>query len=196
MPLAPYTPIRRIITGHDPTTGAAVFSDDHALPVFNWALASATADPLVVPADEAPDPARGDVGFVNLFRTTGFPASDVQPGSAWQEVNRRPISLSDRVGTTLRAVDLPPGAAAPMHRTLSLDFGVVLRGEVVCALDAGAETVCREGDVVVQRGTIHAWYNRTAEPARVLFVLVPAEPVKIGGKELGEVAIGEAPETS
>lgn len=82
-----------------------------------------------------------------------------------------------------------------MHRTVSLDFGVVLKGEVVCALDHEVEKVCKEGDVVVQRGTIHAWYNRTEEPARMLFVLVPAEKVKIDGKELGDVMPGEAPES-
>lgn len=183
MPLQPFTPVRRIITGHD-AAGTALFDDDRALPAFSWGATAAT--------DKADDnKAHDDIGLVDIFRTDAFPAAVQGP---WPETNRKPRPLTDRVGTTLRAVDFPAGAAVPMHRTVSLDFGVVLKGEVVCALDGGVEKVCGEGDVVVQRGTIHAWYNRTKEPARMLFVMMPAEKVKVDGKELGDVAPGEAPE--
>jgi len=57
------------------------------------------------------------------------------------------------------------------HRTESLDYGVVLDGEITLVVDEG-ETTMRAGDVVVQRATSHAWSNRTDEPARVLFVLI------------------------
>lgn len=188
MPTAPSTPIRRIVTGHD-ASGTAIFDDDRELPAFAWTTASMSNDPLASASDISPPDPYKDVSFVNIFRTSGFPAHVQGP---WDETNRKPVPLSDAVGTTLRVVDLPPGAAAPMHRTISLDFGVVLKGEVVCGLDEGAEKVCKEGDVVVQRGTIHAWYNRTEAPARILFVLVPAEKVKVDGKELDEVSITDA----
>lgn len=194
MPLTPFTPIRRIVTGHTPS-GTAVFDDDRQLPAFDWTTASESNDPLASADNNTttptPDPSK-DVCFVNIFRTAGFPAAVQGP---WEETNRRPIPLCDSIGTTVRAVDIPPGAGAPMHRTVSLDFGVVLKGEVVCELDGGMEKVCKEGDVVVQRGTIHAWYNRSTEPARILFVFVPAEKVNINGKELGDIAVGEAPES-
>ena len=59
-----------------------------------------------------------------------------------------------------------------MHRTESIDYGIVLAGQVVLVLDDGSETLLGPGDVVVQRGTDHAWENPTDEPARMVFVLV------------------------
>jgi quercetin dioxygenase-like cupin family protein len=59
-----------------------------------------------------------------------------------------------------------------MHRTETVDYGVVLRGELTLVLDDGSETPLRQGDVVVQRGTDHAWVNPTDEPAQMVFVLV------------------------
>jgi quercetin dioxygenase-like cupin family protein len=74
-------------------------------------------------------------------------------------------------GTKIRINDLPPGAGSPMHRTQTVDYGIVLDGEVVLVLD-DSETVLRAGDVVVQRGTNHRWENRSAAAARVAFILV------------------------
>jgi quercetin dioxygenase-like cupin family protein len=118
--------------------------------------------------------------FINLFRTEGFPAAVQGP---WTEHNGKAIPLCDSIGTTVRIVDMPPGATSPMHRTQSIDFGVVLKGQVVLELDEGEKTVC-EGDVVVQRGTIHAWHNRTSAFVRMLFVLVPSEAPVVNGETL------------
>jgi mannose-6-phosphate isomerase-like protein (cupin superfamily) len=63
-----------------------------------------------------------------------------------------------------------------MHKTASLDYAIVLSGEIYAVLDQG-ETLMRTGDVLIQRGTSHAWSNRTDEPTRVAFVLVGAEPL-------------------
>jgi quercetin dioxygenase-like cupin family protein len=91
-------------------------------------------------------------------------------------------------GTSIRIIDMPPSASSPMHRTVSLDFGVVLKGEVVLELDDGVETKVVEGGMIVQRGTIHAWHNRSEAPVRLLFVVMPAEKVKVEetGTELEE----------
>lgn len=68
--------------------------------------------------------------------------------------------------------------SAPLaHRTLSLDYAVVLKGETVAILENGVETVMREGDVLIQRGTIHAWDNRSDAPAVILFVLCGAKEI-------------------
>jgi quercetin dioxygenase-like cupin family protein len=75
-------------------------------------------------------------------------------------------------GTIVRLVDLEPRSLSPMHRTESVDYGVVLAGEVTLVLDDGTATSLATGDVVVQRGTDHAWANPGDEPARMLFVLV------------------------
>ena len=61
-----------------------------------------------------------------------------------------------------------------MHRTRTIDYGIVLEGEVVLIL-SDSETTMRKGDVVVQRGTDHAWENRSGEVARMVFVLIDAE---------------------
>jgi quercetin dioxygenase-like cupin family protein len=74
-------------------------------------------------------------------------------------------------GTKIRINEIPPGVASPMHRTQTVDYGIVLSGEVVLVLEDG-ETVLRAGDVVVQQGTSHRWENRSAAAARVAFILV------------------------
>ncbi len=74
-----------------------------------------------------------------------------------------------------------------MHRTLSLDYGVVLEGEIVLELDNKEQVTLQAGDVAVQRGTIHAWVNETNQWTRMVFVLLDAEPVKIDGKTLEAV---------
>ena len=71
-----------------------------------------------------------------------------------------------------------------MHRTESVDYGVVISGEMTLILDKG-ETLLREGDVVIQRGTNHAWANRSGKPCRMLFILVDGrfEPGIPGARE-------------
>ncbi|KAK3940043.1 cupin domain-containing protein [Diplogelasinospora grovesii] len=90
-------------------------------------------------------------------------------------------------GSVLRIVDLRPGGESPMHRTVSLDYGVVLEGEIDIVLDSGESRVMKRGDHCVQRGTMHVWRNRSqTQWARMLFVLQEAKPIIINGKELGE----------
>ncbi|MBV8747568.1 MAG: cupin domain-containing protein [Xanthobacteraceae bacterium] len=69
-------------------------------------------------------------------------------------------------GSVLRIVDIPPSVRSPMHRTSSLDYGLLLSGELSLELDDGAVTDLHPGDVVIQRGTIHAWVNRGKVAAR------------------------------
>ncbi|MGH8035279.1 MAG: cupin domain-containing protein, partial [Lysobacterales bacterium] len=58
-----------------------------------------------------------------------------------------------------------------MHRTETVDYGIVLEGELVLIVDEG-ETTVRAGDIVVQRGTNHAWANRSDRPCRIAFILI------------------------
>lgn len=91
-------------------------------------------------------------------------------------------------GAYFGVTDIPPSYSAPMHRTQSLDYAVVLSGEIVCVLDGGEEKTIAQGEFIVQRGTNHQWVNRSAtETARILFVMVGAEKVVLGdGRELEE----------
>ena len=79
-----------------------------------------------------------------------------------------------------RADDARPEPGSPrhpgFHKTNSVDYAIVLSGEIYALMDEG-EVLLRAGDVLVQRGTHHAWSNRSDEPARLAFVLIDAEPV-------------------
>ncbi|KAL6878798.1 hypothetical protein J3F83DRAFT_723955 [Trichoderma novae-zelandiae] len=97
------------------------------------------------------------------------------------------VGLSIRGGTVLRIVDFLPGAQVPMHRTATVDFGVMMEGEVQLIMGSGETTVLKRGDIVVQRGTIHAWKNNSStEPARGFFVLVDADLPTVNGTKLVE----------
>ncbi|KAJ0107601.1 hypothetical protein J7T55_007792 [Diaporthe amygdali] len=91
-------------------------------------------------------------------------------------------------GAYFGVTDIPPNYSAPMHRTQSLDYAVVLSGEIVCVLDGGEEKTISQGEFIIQRGTNHQWVNRSAaQVARILFVMVGADKVALGnGTELEE----------
>ncbi|KJR83662.1 Cupin domain protein [Sporothrix schenckii 1099-18] len=79
-------------------------------------------------------------------------------------------------GTVLRYVDFAPGYVCMMHRTVSVDYGIVLEGRVVSELDSGQTAVLERGDVMVQRATMHAWRNPSkTEWARMIFCLQGCE---------------------
>ncbi|KAI5476469.1 cupin domain containing protein [Pseudohyphozyma bogoriensis] len=87
-------------------------------------------------------------------------------------------------GSVFRYLDMAPGAPFPLHFTQSLDYAVVLAGEVTLELDDGSLTVLKPGDSVVQNGSVHTWHNNGTEWFRMVFVMLPAKPVEINGKPL------------
>jgi quercetin dioxygenase-like cupin family protein len=97
---------------------------------------------------------------------------------------QRPIGINAPGGSAIRVMSIAPGHRSPMHRTQTLDYGVVLEGEIDLELDGGAVTTARAGDVIVQRGTIHAWLNTGDKPCRIAFILIAAEPLVAGGTRL------------
>lgn len=110
------------------------------------------------------------------------------------------LGLVNPNGSVCRMVDFGPSTADAhakpiMHRTQSLDYGIVLEGEIECVLDSGEVRLMKRGDVAIQRGTMHAWRNTSStEWARMIFVLLAAEKVKVGGKELEAGMEGEVPD--
>lgn len=94
-----------------------------------------------------------------------------------------PPGLVISTGTVCRIVDFPPASESPMHRTVSLDYGVVLEGEVELALDGGEKRIMKRGDVAIQRASNHAWKNITPGDgwARMLYVLTPCHPLHVEG---------------
>lgn len=71
-----------------------------------------------------------------------------------------------------------------MHRTASIDYAVVLSGEIVCRLDSGEEKTIRAGDFIIQQGTNHQWANRTDRVCRILFVMAGAQETVLPGGEV------------
>lgn len=112
-----------------------------------------------------------------IWTTDRSPASN--RGSA--DAGGAPFSFNIPVGgTTFFFTDFAPASQGPsigMHATDTLDYGVVVSGEIVLITETG-ETTLKAGDVVIDRGVKHAWRNDGAEPCRVVFVFVPAETVR------------------
>jgi quercetin dioxygenase-like cupin family protein len=106
-----------------------------------------------------------DDGPVPVVRTAPIAAASPDPTLSALTVPPPPN------GTKIRINEFPPGVVSPVHRTQSVDYGIVLEGEVVLVLDAD-ETTLRAGDVAVQRGTSHRWENRTEQTARMAFILI------------------------
>ncbi|GAA5984611.1 hypothetical protein JCM10908_003423 [Rhodotorula pacifica] len=162
-PQNPLPSIRRVVTTHDDEGTAKVWIDGE------------------VPNLSPPGFTDG-VSFGLAWVTDSSPA-DCQTTVDGREL---PIGeLSSEKGSVVRYVDMPPKHVSPMHRTISLDYGFVIYGELELVLPDGSRTSCKQGDVVVQRGTDHQWVNASeTEWARMVYVLLPAKPVVIKGDEL------------
>ena len=167
-------PIRRVVTGHTPEGRATILIDGPAPQVSPGAVPEAGSTVLWV-TDRAPASNRG--------------SDDAAPGGPL------PVPPQARGGTVFRIVDFMPGAVPHFtaasgvhqtpdrqarhpgfHQTDTVDYAIVLEGEVWAILDE-AETLLRAGDVLIQRGTHHAWDNRSDTVCRIAFVLIDAEPL-------------------
>lgn len=134
-----------------------------------------TSLPAAAPFYELPTK---EAAFAQCYVTNTFPtnlSSDADL-NIYKDFLQSPPGLTVSGGSVLRYVDMPPGVTSPMHRTVSLDYGVVIEGEAELVLDSGETKVMKRGDICVQRATMHAWRNVSeTEWARVLFVLLPCE---------------------
>jgi mannose-6-phosphate isomerase-like protein (cupin superfamily) len=173
--------VRRIVTGHD-TEGRSIVQEDGP------------------PARSVTLGGESGTTFHEIWSTRGSPAAiDRASGEPAEDGIRL---LPPACGTRIRILDIPPddgtlgalpreavhalfqaigaggahdsSADAPhplMHRTETIDYGIVLEGEITLILDTG-ETPVRAGEIVVQRGTNHAWGNRSGRLCRIAFILV------------------------
>jgi len=175
---------RRVVTGHDSEGQAVILSD---------------APPIRVQQIGGP----GGPTFFEIWNTRETPVLiDWQSG---EPVEEGLVLAPPKGGTRIRVIDFPPesdairgltaaeaaekfaemggkeaaqsGTEAPhplMHRTQTLDYGIVIEGELTLILDCG-ETTVRSGDIIIQRGTNHAWANRSDKNCRVAFVLLDGQ---------------------
>lgn len=122
------------------------------------------------------------------YVTQGFPIdfTSEMDIKTYQSYTKTPPGLALPGGSVLRFVDFPPGVG-DMHRTFSIDYGIVLEGEMKLVLDSGESRLMKQGDVIIQRGTVHQWVNiDTVKWARMVFILQASKPVTVNGVELGE----------
>jgi quercetin dioxygenase-like cupin family protein len=150
--------LRRIVTGHDESGRAVVKIDE-----ISKNLVSARP---------------GSTACV-VWTTESFPVDNT--GEADEGLRKTGTTLSN--GTVFRVVEFAPGVASRVHRTDSIDYAVVISGEIDMELDNSIVHL-KAGDVLVQRGTIHNWVNRGNTPCVIAFVLIDAKPVEVGGKVL------------
>lgn len=173
-------PIRRVVTGLTASGKSTVFIDgplpDGPVPHdrYVWTTAEMPArNPGV--ADAAHAPHRLEPALMgSTFRVVEFPPQAVMASFSAEQKEAFFRDLFAAMGATHCRVDTTrsPG----MHKTSTLDYVVVLRGEVTLLLDEGEATL-RAGDLVVQRGTNHDWVVRGDEPALLGIVMLGAHPV-------------------
>jgi len=117
--------------------------------------------------------------FFLAYTTHTFPVSVASSTdiTSYSHDLSSPPGLTISNGTVVRYVDMAPNSISPMHKTVSIDYGIVLEGTIELVLDSGETKIMRRGDVCVQRATNHAWRNITEGNgwSRMVFVLVTAE---------------------
>src|SRR5437762_14331430 len=150
--------VRRVVTGHDPTGRAIVKIDEVSSNVFTG---------------------RPGATACNVWTTEGFPVNN--DGQADEGLRKAGTTLAK--GTIFRIIEFAPGLAARNHRTDSIDYIVIISGEIDMELD-DTRVHLEPGDVMVQRGTIHNWVNNGTAPCVLAAILIDAKSVEVGGKVL------------
>ena len=154
-------PVQRVVTGHD-ENGRARFRSDDSEPT------------RMVPS--------GDASFVTIWTRATVPADNNDE----TEGRERPTGLTLNGGSVIRVVDILPGKESPMHRTNSIDYGIVMKGEIELELEDGHKKTVHEGGIIVQRGTNHLWRNTSDQVCRLAFVLIEAPAYLHNGVPLDE----------
>jgi mannose-6-phosphate isomerase-like protein (cupin superfamily) len=149
--------VRRIVTGHDANGRAVVTVDEVARNVIST---------------------RPGQSSCVVWATHGFPVDNTD-----EDQTPRVAGTTLKNGTVFRIIEFGPGVAPRVHRTDSIDYAVVISGEIDMELDDSVVHL-KAGDIVVQRGTIHNWVNRGTGPCTIAFVLIDAKPVEINGRVL------------
>lgn len=158
--------VRRIVTGHDASGKAIIKSDERLTAVSRLG--------------------RSDVVNYEIWSTDRMPVDNSEESDAEQRKGfvTRYIYVGTGQGSVFHVIEFAPGAAKFMHRTETLDYGIVLSGECDLELDSGEVVHLTTGDVVVQRGTMHTWVNNGPAPCVLAAILIDANPVTVAGQDL------------
>jgi mannose-6-phosphate isomerase-like protein (cupin superfamily) len=153
--------VRRVVTGHDAKGRAVVKIDE----VSKNIVSSRPGQTACV-----------------VWTTESFPVNNTGD----DDEGLRKVGTTLKNGTVFRVVEFAPGVAPRNHRTDSIDYAVVVSGEIDMVLDDSVVHL-KAGDVLVQRGTIHNWANRGTQPCVMAFILIDAKPVEVDRKVLNAV---------
>lgn len=158
--------VRRIVTGHDGNGKAVVASDERLTAVSRRIGANITG--------------------CEMWSTDRMPVDNSTAAGAAQRAGfvKRYNYVGSGQGTAFRITEWAPGHARFTHRTETVDYAILLSGEIDMELDNGETVHLKPGDVVVQRGTVHTWINRGSVPAVTAFILIDAQPAEVNGEEL------------
>jgi quercetin dioxygenase-like cupin family protein len=154
--------MRRVVTGHSDDGKAIVQIDEPVKNVINN---------------------RSGVSSCVVWSSKGFPVDNDDDNDPTKASFKTTVDN----GTVFRMVRYEPGVVPRNHRTDSIDYAVVISGEIDMELDDNVVVKLKAGDALVQRGTIHNWVNRGTEDCVVAFVLVSAKPATVNGKPLNAV---------
>jgi quercetin dioxygenase-like cupin family protein len=158
---------RRIVTGHDEFGKGIIVSDETLTPVSRGLGPGISGCEIwstkYMPVDNSmgAEPAQR-AGFVKKYNYVG-----------------------SGQGTTVRIVEWAPGHAMFPHRTETMDYSMVLSGEINVEFDSGQAVTMKQGDIIVMRGVTHTWKNKSKVPAVTAFILIDATPFEAGGEKRG-----------
>jgi len=173
VPPNPFKPVKRIVTGHN-SDGKAVF-------IFEDEL---NRTPM--------GSGDGRVLGSRVWVTKESPADNSDNKTDTKDFTPARFKLIETNGSHTFVLEVAPGAGSPRHRTRSIDYVILISGEITLVLDDGVErTVTEPGSIIVERGTMHHWINRSSAWAKVVIVLIDAGPVQ--GKD-GEGKVVDLPE--
>jgi quercetin dioxygenase-like cupin family protein len=150
---------RRVVTGHDSNGKAIVLSDEVV-----------SGPPQMAAGIEA----------LTLWSTQGFPANN----DGARDTSGDVPGITMPGGTVFAMVSFAPGCVEFPHRTSSIDYGVIVAGEIDMALQDGERVHLKTGDVVVQRGSMHTWINNGSETSILDASIIDATPAQVGGQVL------------
>jgi uncharacterized cupin superfamily protein len=161
--------VRRIVTGHDANGKAVVVSDERLSAV--------------------PRRIGGHITGCEIWSTDRMPVDNSREADRAQRAGfvTKHNYVGSGEGTTCRITEFAPGHGRFTHRTETVDYAILLSGEIDLELEGDEVVHLRPGDVVVQRGTMHTWVNRGSVPAVFAFILIDAKPAEVNGALLSTV---------
>ena len=177
--------IRRIVTGHDEQGNSVFVSDDFApraqsftsIPGHAMAQLWATSAPATLP-ENGRDPTLEGTSLIPAQGGTSIAMFDFPPDTVMQN----PVDGVQAFGELSAALPGLIESFEPdhpgMHTTATIDYGIILEGEMWLELDNGQSRLVKAGDIVVQNGTRHAWRNKSERISRALFVMIGVSPAE------------------